>query len=75
MPSRSWDRFNLFNANYKPLKISVEELERGYHWIYEKLYTEEELEKKMSLLKHSFVVYRQLMAGTLKAGNYETGTS
>jgi radical SAM superfamily enzyme YgiQ (UPF0313 family) len=39
---RFWDRCTLFDVNYRPAKMSVEELELGLRWVFEELYSKEE---------------------------------
>jgi radical SAM superfamily enzyme YgiQ (UPF0313 family) len=56
-----WDRCNLAEINFKPRQMSVETLAQGYLWLYKNLYTQEDMAKKMDLLKKSLLVYRELM--------------
>lgn len=36
-----WDRCTLFDVNYRPQRMSVEELEAGMRWLFRELYSEE----------------------------------
>lgn len=40
LSERYWDRCTLFDVNYRPAKMSVEELEEGFVWLSEKTYSE-----------------------------------
>jgi hypothetical protein len=37
-----WDRCTLFDVNFVPRHMSVEELEAGMRWLFEQLYCGEE---------------------------------
>jgi radical SAM superfamily enzyme YgiQ (UPF0313 family) len=37
---RYWDRCTLFDVNYSPAKMTVEELEEGFVWLSERVYSE-----------------------------------
>ena len=37
-----WDRCTLFDVNYVPRHMSVEELEEGLRWLFQETYTAEE---------------------------------
>lgn len=39
---RYWDRCTLFDVNYRPRGMSVEELEQGLRWLFGELYNERE---------------------------------
>lgn len=42
LQERFWDRCTLFDVNYRPAKMSVEELESGLRWVFEELYSKQE---------------------------------
>lgn len=41
-----WDRCTLFDVNYVPRQMSVEELETGMRWLFGQLYSEEALRRR-----------------------------
>jgi radical SAM superfamily enzyme YgiQ (UPF0313 family) len=41
-----WDRCTLFDVNFVPKHMSVEELEAGMRWLFEQLYSEKELQRR-----------------------------
>ena len=43
---RYWDRCTLFDVNYKPSGMSVEELETGLRWLFEQTYNDEQFNKR-----------------------------
>jgi radical SAM superfamily enzyme YgiQ (UPF0313 family) len=43
---RFWDRCTLFDVNYRPKRMSVEELEAGLRWLFQEVYNEREFEKR-----------------------------
>jgi radical SAM superfamily enzyme YgiQ (UPF0313 family) len=42
LSERYWDRCTLFDVNYQPKNMSVEELETGMRWLFGEIYTERE---------------------------------
>ncbi|MFQ5504780.1 MAG: B12-binding domain-containing radical SAM protein [Planctomycetota bacterium] len=46
LQDRFWDRCTLFDVNYRPKQMSVEELETGLRWLFEEIYKEEELTRR-----------------------------
>jgi radical SAM superfamily enzyme YgiQ (UPF0313 family) len=46
LQERYWDRCTLFDVNYKPSGMSVEELETGLRWLFEKTYNDEQFNKR-----------------------------
>lgn len=46
LQERFWDRCTLFDVNYQPLGMSVEELEAGMRWLFGQVYTEEQLARR-----------------------------
>jgi radical SAM superfamily enzyme YgiQ (UPF0313 family) len=43
---RFWDRCTLFDVNYTPKGMTVEELEAGMRWLFEELYNEDQFLKR-----------------------------
>ncbi len=46
LQERYWDRCTLFDVNYKPSGMSVEELETGLRWLFEQTYNDEQFNKR-----------------------------
>ncbi|NNE87306.1 MAG: radical SAM protein [Silicimonas sp.] len=46
LTERYWDRCTLFDVNYIPAKMSVEELEEGFVWLSEQVYSEEDFNRR-----------------------------
>ncbi len=46
LQERYWDRCTLFDVNYKPTGMSVEELETGLRWLFAQTYNEEQFNKR-----------------------------
>jgi len=47
LKDKYWDRCTMFDINYRPKNMSVEELEKGLLWLFKEIYTEKEyLERK-----------------------------
>lgn len=42
LSERYWDRCTLFDVNYRPRNMSVEELEAGMRWLFAEIYNERE---------------------------------
>jgi radical SAM superfamily enzyme YgiQ (UPF0313 family) len=42
LSERFWHRCTLFDVNFRPARMSVEELEGGMRWLFEELYAKEE---------------------------------
>lgn len=43
---RYWDRCTLFDVNYRPKNMSVEELETGMRWLFGEIYNEREFTRR-----------------------------
>ena len=43
---RYWDRCTLFDVNYRPKNMSVEELEAGMRWLFGEIYNEREFTRR-----------------------------
>jgi radical SAM superfamily enzyme YgiQ (UPF0313 family) len=41
-----WDRCTMFDINFRPKNMSIEELEKGLLWIFKEIYTEKEYLKR-----------------------------
>jgi len=46
LQERFWDRCTLFDVNFTPLHMSVEELEAGMRWLFGELYSDSELQRR-----------------------------
>ena len=43
---RYWDRCTLFDVNYRPKGMTVDELESGLRWLFREIYSEQEFTKR-----------------------------
>lgn len=43
---RRWDLCTLFDVNFRPKRMTVEELRRGVYWLAERLYTDDCIERR-----------------------------
>ncbi len=51
---RFWDRCTLFDVNFRPAQMTVEELESGLRWLFGELYSRDETsQRQRSFLKSS----------------------
>ncbi|MDA9865261.1 B12-binding domain-containing radical SAM protein [bacterium] len=46
LTERYWDRCTLFDVNYRPTKMSVEELEDGFVWLASKVYSDKDFNRR-----------------------------
>lgn len=46
LAGRFWDRCTLFDVNYRPARMSVEELETGLRWLFTELYSRREADAR-----------------------------
>lgn len=46
LADRYWDRCTLFDVNYRPRNMSVEELEAGMRWLFAEIYNEREFVRR-----------------------------
>jgi radical SAM superfamily enzyme YgiQ (UPF0313 family) len=46
LKDRYWNRCTLFDVNYQPKGMSVEELEQGMRWLFQEIYNEDEFIKR-----------------------------
>lgn len=56
---RYWDRCTLFDVNFRPKRMSVEELERGLRWLFRETYSAQETSRRV----RSFVRQRRAHRG------------
>jgi radical SAM superfamily enzyme YgiQ (UPF0313 family) len=58
LTDRYWDRCTLFDVNYRPARMSVEELESGLRWLFSEVYNERELARRQ---RHYMEIVKQGM--------------
>lgn len=46
LTDRYWDRCTLFDVNYKPINMSVDELEDGFRWLAGEIYNDQEFTRR-----------------------------
>ena len=46
LQERYWDRCTLFDVNFQPKNMSVEELEAGVRWLFQEIYNEREFNRR-----------------------------
>lgn len=46
LEDRYWDRCTLFDVNFRPMHMSVEELEAGMRWLFREIYNETEYTRR-----------------------------
>ena len=46
LQDRYWDRCTLFDVNYRPKLMSVAELEQGFRWLVQELYSDADFERR-----------------------------
>lgn len=46
LKDKYWDRCTMFDINFMPKNVSIEELEKGLLWLFKEIYTEEEYLKR-----------------------------
>ncbi len=46
LQDRYWDRCTLFDVNYRPRQMTVEQLEDGLRWLFSEVYNEREFNKR-----------------------------
>lgn len=49
LADRFWDRCTLFDVNYRPARMTVEELEAGMVWLFKELYNEDQFLRRKRL--------------------------
>ncbi len=58
LQERYWERCTLFDVNFRPKRMTVEELEAGLHWLFGEIYTEREYTRRrrqyMEIVKKTF---------------------
>jgi radical SAM superfamily enzyme YgiQ (UPF0313 family) len=55
LSERFWDRCTLFDVNFRPARMSIEELESGLRWLFSETYSQQETSRRM----RSFVSQRK----------------
>jgi radical SAM superfamily enzyme YgiQ (UPF0313 family) len=54
LAEKFWERCTLFDVNYRPARMTVEELESGLRWLFADLYSRDETSRrKRSFLRSS----------------------
>lgn len=61
LTERFWDRCTLFDVNYRPLQMSVEELEEGFRWLAAEVYNDREFNRRK---RHYMELLKARSAGT-----------
>ena len=56
-----WDRCTLFDVNFVPRHMSVEELEAGMRWLFTQLYSDKELQRRR---RHFMNIQKSRLAAT-----------
>ncbi|BBM84085.1 B12-binding domain-containing radical SAM protein [Candidatus Uabimicrobium amorphum] len=51
LKERFWESCTLFDVNYQPQNMSVQELEQGMHWLFSQAYTEDAYQKRKQHFK------------------------
>ena len=46
LKDKYWDRCTMFDINFRPKNMSIEELEKGLLWLFKKIYNEKEYLKR-----------------------------
>lgn len=46
LTDRYWDRCTLFDVNFRPARMSVEELEEGFVWLSKEVYSEDDFNRR-----------------------------
>jgi radical SAM superfamily enzyme YgiQ (UPF0313 family) len=46
LKDKYWDRCTMFDINFRPKNMTIEELEKGLLWLFEEIYTEKEYLKR-----------------------------
>jgi hypothetical protein len=54
---RDWDKFDTAHVVFKPKHMSCEELERGYAWCYEKLFSHRSIWKRRPTDRDAILAY------------------
>jgi radical SAM superfamily enzyme YgiQ (UPF0313 family) len=57
---RFWDRCTLFDVNYRPTQMTVDELEAGMRWLFRELYSEDMMRER----RRRYVDLIKAMGGT-----------
>lgn len=57
LKDKYWDRCTMFDINFRPKNMSIEELEKGLLWLFKKIYNEKEYLKRK---RHYMDIVKQL---------------
>ena len=60
LENRFWDRCTLFDVNFRPNRMTVEELESGLRWLFAEIYNETELRRRQ---RHYIDIVKQRREG------------
>ena len=60
---RYWDRCTLFDVNFIPAQMSVEELEEGFTWLASEVYSDREFSRRK---RHFMDLAKQRRAGPVE---------
>lgn len=59
MKARSWDRCTLFDLNFEPKNMTVQELEDGMMWLFQEVYNQDALTTRR---RHYMNIVKSLMS-------------
>ena len=59
MRDRYWDRGTLFDVNFQPARMSVNNLETGLQWLFGEIYNDRELARRQ---RHYMDIYKNSLA-------------
>jgi radical SAM superfamily enzyme YgiQ (UPF0313 family) len=66
LQERFWDRCTLFDVNFVPKNMTVDELETGLRWLFAEIYNEPEFDRRkrhyMDIVKHRLAAGRRARA-------------
>jgi radical SAM superfamily enzyme YgiQ (UPF0313 family) len=65
LQQRFWDRCTLFDVNFQPKNMSVEQLEAGVRWLFAEIYNEPEFDRRKR--HYMDIVKRRLAASRARA--------
>lgn len=71
-----WDLCTLFDVNYRPTNMSVDELRAGLYWLAERLYNEPAVQaRQRDFIRRLFDVRATLFSNTVVPGRAANGTT
>jgi radical SAM superfamily enzyme YgiQ (UPF0313 family) len=59
LQERFWDRCTLFDVNFRPKNMTVDELEAGVLWLFAEIYNEREFDRRK---RHYMDIVKQRLA-------------